>query len=203
MSTRAFVMVALVVGSVLAWSHLAMTAGEAIFNDTVVQRLDLRVNTADWEKLKQNFQENTYYPADLVFNGWNLGGKSGPATVRATTPVLVEAGETMRVQPPFIATTGLPAAATSLTRAARSPSTSRSMPVPSSPSTTAVAHVRCSLTTAPLNGEVSSVTGTRRERSGRSGGQPRRRGGGHGRRRGRWFGRRGSCCFGGGPARRR
>jgi spore coat protein CotH len=41
---------------------------DALFNDTVVQRIDLRVHSADWEKLKQNFQENTYYPADLVFN---------------------------------------------------------------------------------------------------------------------------------------
>jgi spore coat protein CotH len=41
----------------------------ALFNPDVIQRLDLRVNSADWEKLKQNFQENTYYPADFVFNG--------------------------------------------------------------------------------------------------------------------------------------
>jgi spore coat protein CotH len=42
---------------------------DALFNSSVVQRLDLRVHSADWEKLKQNFQENTYYPADIVFNG--------------------------------------------------------------------------------------------------------------------------------------
>jgi spore coat protein CotH len=40
-----------------------------LFNTDVVQRLDLRVNSIDWEKLKQNFGENTYYPADVVFNG--------------------------------------------------------------------------------------------------------------------------------------
>ncbi|HXG87260.1 MAG TPA: CotH kinase family protein [Vicinamibacterales bacterium] len=41
----------------------------ALFNDAVVQRIDLRMHSSDWEKLKENFQENTYYPADLVWNG--------------------------------------------------------------------------------------------------------------------------------------
>ena len=27
------------------------------------------LNSADWEKLKQNFRSNDYYPADVVFNG--------------------------------------------------------------------------------------------------------------------------------------
>lgn len=39
------------------------------FNPDVLQRLELQVNSADWEKLKQNFQENTYYPAAFVWNG--------------------------------------------------------------------------------------------------------------------------------------
>jgi spore coat protein H len=42
---------------------------DALFNPDVVQRLDLRVHSADWEKLKLQFLEMTYYPADLVFNG--------------------------------------------------------------------------------------------------------------------------------------
>jgi spore coat protein CotH len=50
-------------------SALAQSVSDGLFDDTVVNRLDLRVNSTDWEKLKQNFQENTYYPADLVFNG--------------------------------------------------------------------------------------------------------------------------------------
>ena len=40
-----------------------------LFDSESIQRVDLRVNSADWEKLKQNFQSNEYYPADLVFNG--------------------------------------------------------------------------------------------------------------------------------------
>ena len=39
------------------------------FNGDVIQQIELRVNTDDWEKLKENFQENEYYPADLVWNG--------------------------------------------------------------------------------------------------------------------------------------
>jgi spore coat protein CotH len=41
---------------------------DALFNDSTVQRLELRIHSADWEKLKQNFRENDYYPADFVFN---------------------------------------------------------------------------------------------------------------------------------------
>lgn len=42
---------------------------DALFNSAVLNRIDIRINSTDWEKLKQNFQENEYYPADLVFNG--------------------------------------------------------------------------------------------------------------------------------------
>ena len=64
----------------------------ALFNDATVQRIDLRVNSTDWEKLEQNFQENTYYPADLVFNGEtvrNVGIRSrGLGSRSATKPGL-------------------------------------------------------------------------------------------------------------------
>jgi spore coat protein CotH len=40
-----------------------------LFNPDVVQRIDLQVHSADWDKLKASFQENTYYPAALVWNG--------------------------------------------------------------------------------------------------------------------------------------
>jgi spore coat protein CotH len=42
---------------------------DELFNSSLVQRIDLRVHSLDWEKLKQNFLTNEYYPADLVFNG--------------------------------------------------------------------------------------------------------------------------------------
>jgi spore coat protein CotH len=40
---------------------------DSFFNGDVVRRLDLRMHSADWEKLKVNFQENTYYPADVLY----------------------------------------------------------------------------------------------------------------------------------------
>src|SRR6185503_7656413 len=40
-----------------------------LFNPEVLQRIDLWLNSADWAKLKGAFQENTYYPAQLQWNG--------------------------------------------------------------------------------------------------------------------------------------
>jgi spore coat protein CotH len=40
---------------------------DSFFNGDVVRRLDLRMHSSDWEKLKVNFQENTYYPADVLY----------------------------------------------------------------------------------------------------------------------------------------
>ena len=50
------------------------------------------MHSQDWEKLKQNFQENTYYPADLQWNGQtvrNSGIRSrGLGSRSATKPGL-------------------------------------------------------------------------------------------------------------------
>jgi spore coat protein CotH len=40
-----------------------------LFNNQALHRLDLRLHSADWAKLKENFLENEYYPADMVWNG--------------------------------------------------------------------------------------------------------------------------------------
>ena len=42
---------------------------DGLFNGDVVQRVDLKLNSRDWQALKLNFQDNTYYPADLTWNG--------------------------------------------------------------------------------------------------------------------------------------
>jgi spore coat protein CotH len=65
----------LVVATAIALAGLSSPAftqplpSDQLFNSDVLQRIDLRLNSADWEKLKANFQENEYYPADLVYNG--------------------------------------------------------------------------------------------------------------------------------------
>jgi spore coat protein H len=43
--------------------------GDDLFSRTDLQRIDLWVHSADWAKLKAEFQTNTYYPADLTWNG--------------------------------------------------------------------------------------------------------------------------------------
>jgi spore coat protein CotH len=40
-----------------------------LFNDRMLQRVDINLHTQDWAKLKQDFRSNEYYPADFVWNG--------------------------------------------------------------------------------------------------------------------------------------
>ncbi len=56
----------------------AQTA-DALFASQDLQRVDLFLHSADWLKLKAEFQTNTYYPADLTLNGQtvrNIGIRS-------------------------------------------------------------------------------------------------------------------------------
>ena len=56
--------------ALLAAPSLAHAQGfEDLFNTAALQRIDLLVNSRDWEKLKANFKENEYYPADVRWNG--------------------------------------------------------------------------------------------------------------------------------------
>jgi spore coat protein CotH len=52
----------------LAGGASAQTSDD-FFNPNALQRMELWLNASDWAKLKAAFQENTYYPADLVWNG--------------------------------------------------------------------------------------------------------------------------------------
>jgi len=74
-----------------AQSASAQTTDE-LFDVAVLHRVDLLVNSQDWDKLKQNFQENTYYPADFRWNGQtvrNVGIRSrGQGSRSATKPGL-------------------------------------------------------------------------------------------------------------------
>lgn len=40
-----------------------------LFSNQVLQRIDLTMNSRDWEKLKANFQENTYYTVTITWQG--------------------------------------------------------------------------------------------------------------------------------------
>ena len=77
------VVVALGVGS----AAFAQTSDD-LFNPDAVQRIDLWLNSSDWAKLKAAFQENTYYPADVTWNGItvrNVGIRSRGLGSRSST----------------------------------------------------------------------------------------------------------------------
>ena len=44
-------------------------SADDLFGSQTLQRLDLEINSADWAKLGAEFQANTYYPADVIWNG--------------------------------------------------------------------------------------------------------------------------------------
>ena len=52
----------------LAPSAQEQTA-EDLFGRTDLQRIDLWVHSSDWAKLRAEFRANTYYPADMTWNG--------------------------------------------------------------------------------------------------------------------------------------
>ena len=58
-----------IIAVVLASSPAAGQTQDDFFNPDVLQRVELWLHESDWEKLKANFQENTYYPADMTWNG--------------------------------------------------------------------------------------------------------------------------------------
>jgi spore coat protein CotH len=61
-------LVLLLVFALAAASAQAQTADD-LFSRTDLQRVDLWVHSTDWAKLKAEFQTNTYYPADMTWNG--------------------------------------------------------------------------------------------------------------------------------------
>jgi spore coat protein CotH len=59
-----------------------------LFNPDVLQRVEIWLNESDWSKLKAAFQENTYYPADVTWNGQtvaNVGIRSRGLGSRSST----------------------------------------------------------------------------------------------------------------------
>lgn len=78
---------AVIVTAGLAANASAQTTDE-LFNPDVLQRVDLWLNSSDWSKLRQSFQENTYYPADMTWNGQtvrNVGIRSRGLGSRSST----------------------------------------------------------------------------------------------------------------------
>ncbi|MBY0497479.1 MAG: CotH kinase family protein [Cyanobacteria bacterium] len=85
MASRTIVAILLTLG--LGTTAAAQTSDD-LFNPEVLQRLDLWLNSSDWSKLKAAFQENTYYPADVTWNGItvrNVGIRSRGLGSRSST----------------------------------------------------------------------------------------------------------------------
>ena len=59
----------LVVAAAFLVTQLSLRAGApaaaTLFDDSVVHRIDLLINSRDWESLTVNYLDNTYYPADF------------------------------------------------------------------------------------------------------------------------------------------
>jgi spore coat protein CotH len=87
MSLLRGLVVTVAVSGILTGASAAQTSDE-LFNPDVLQRVELWLNEADWAKLKGAFQENTYYPADVVWNGVtvrNVGIRSRGLGSRSST----------------------------------------------------------------------------------------------------------------------
>src|SRR5207247_945593 len=70
----------------------AVATQDDFFNDATLQEVRLVLSSRDWQTLKDNFGEDTYYPADLTWNGItvrNVGIRSrGHATRNGVKPGL-------------------------------------------------------------------------------------------------------------------
>lgn len=96
-SLRATIVQLVVLTVVAAGPAGAQTDGsdptaDQLFDSQVLHRVDLLVHSGDWTKLKENFLENEYYPADLTWNGQtvrNVGIRSrGHGSRSGTKPGL-------------------------------------------------------------------------------------------------------------------
>jgi spore coat protein CotH len=78
---------AIALAFVLTGTAAAQTSDD-FFNPEVLQRVEIWLNAADWAKLRAAFQENTYYPADVTWNGItirNVGIRSRGLGSRSST----------------------------------------------------------------------------------------------------------------------
>ena len=69
---RVALVAALVAGSAAtapAQTPTPVDPTDNLFNGDVLHRVDLKLNSRDWQALKLNYKDNTYYPADLTWNG--------------------------------------------------------------------------------------------------------------------------------------
>lgn len=88
----ASVALGLIAGSALLRAQTPSTAADSFFDDNVVQSVYLTINSKDWQTLRDNFLDNSYYPCDMKWNGTtvrNIGIRSrGTGSRSGTKPGL-------------------------------------------------------------------------------------------------------------------
>jgi spore coat protein H len=72
LSLERSILFAVALAGALWASPTAAQTQEDLFDDTQLHDVHLRINERDWQTLRVNFQDDTYYPADLVWNGITL-----------------------------------------------------------------------------------------------------------------------------------
>jgi spore coat protein H len=60
--------IGLILNTLAATSVQAQTSDD-LFNEAVVQTLEIAIHTRDWDSLRANFTSNDFYPADVTWNG--------------------------------------------------------------------------------------------------------------------------------------
>jgi spore coat protein CotH len=72
MKRLATILACLLLVTALTSAAASAQTAEALFSQTELQRIDLNLHSSDWAKLKAEFQVNTYYPADMTWNGQTI-----------------------------------------------------------------------------------------------------------------------------------
>ena len=86
-TTRTFAALALLLALVTTSRPAYAQTADELFDSQALHRIDLTINSRDWEKLKANFRENEYYTVNIAWRGeimrnaWvrsrGLGSRSG------------------------------------------------------------------------------------------------------------------------------
>jgi CotH kinase protein len=76
-NVRAFAVLALFAATLgasrpAAGQDPAPSLADQLFDNQVLQRIDLTMNSRDWEKLKATFEENTYYTVTIAWRGQTM-----------------------------------------------------------------------------------------------------------------------------------
>jgi hypothetical protein len=69
---RALFLVSFLVVSTGLSLYAGPPAAPAFFDDSVVHRIDLLINSRDWQSLAENYLDNTYYPSDFKWRDQTL-----------------------------------------------------------------------------------------------------------------------------------